>query len=282
MANNLIINRLFTIASFQMLVNELDTSVYSTIKRKYIDTSVRYTNSEIISIIYRYMRQTYRNQYYYKNTILNKLLLGVHSINSTTALTEIPISTSKADFVLINGKAVVYEIKTELDNLDRLDGQIQNYYKAFDHVCVVTCDEYSKILLDKFGDTNVGIYVLSKKETIKRLKEPIKYTNNLNATEIFKILNKPEYEKIIKSYYGELPQVTQVKFWNTCRDLFNNIPLSYAYEAFLKILKERNKVSNKKMFNDVPYELKALVYFSQYQESDYSKLKKFLSLEIGG
>lgn len=282
MANNLIINRLFTIASFQMLVNNLDTSVYSTIKRKYIDASMPYTNAEIISTIYEYMRQTYRNQYYYKNTILNKLLLGVHSINTTTALTEIPISTSKADFVLINGKAVVYEIKTELDNLDRLDGQIQNYYKAFDHVCVVTCDEYAKVLLDKFRDTSIGIYVLSKKETIKRLKEPVKYTSKLNANEIFKILNKSEYEKIIKSYYGELPKVTQVKFWNTCRSLFNNIPLSCSYKMFLKILKERNKVSNKKMFNDVPYELKALVYFSQYQESDYSKLKNFLSLEIGG
>lgn len=265
-----------------MLVNNLDTSVYSTIKRKYIDASMPYTNAEIISTIYEYMKQTYRNQYYYKNTILNKLLLGVHNINTTTALTEIPISTSKADFVLINGKAVVYEIKTELDNLDRLDGQIQNYYKAFDHVCVITCDEYAKILLDKYSDSNIGIYVLSKKETIKRLKEPVKYTISLNTNEIFKILNKSEYEKIIKLYYGELPKVTQVKFWNTCRNLFNNIPLSRAYDMFLKILKERNKVSNEKMFNDVPYELKALVYFSQYQESDYSKLKNFLSLKIGG
>ena len=82
-----------------------------------------------------------RNEYYYKITLLNKLLLGIHSVNTTTALTEFPIAKSKADFVLINGKAVVYEIKTELDNLERLESQISDYYKAFDHVAVVTCIE---------------------------------------------------------------------------------------------------------------------------------------------
>ena len=79
--------------------------------------------------------------------MLNKLLLGRHSINTTTALTQIPINKSKADFILINGKAVVYEIKTELDNFERLKNQINDYYKAFSHVCVVTCEEYYKKLI---------------------------------------------------------------------------------------------------------------------------------------
>nr|WP_270211591.1 sce7726 family protein [Streptococcus anginosus] len=62
---------------------------------------------------------------------MNKRLLGMHSINTTTALTEIPVGRAKPDFILINGKAVVYEIKTELDNFDRLENQINEYYKAF-------------------------------------------------------------------------------------------------------------------------------------------------------
>lgn len=95
----------------------------------------------MVSEIYNILKTEYRNEYYYKNTLLNKLLLGVHSVNTTTALTEIPIAKSKADFVLINGKAVVYEIKTELDNLERLESQINDYFKAFDHVAVVTYNE---------------------------------------------------------------------------------------------------------------------------------------------
>ena len=86
--------------------------------KKYINYDSTKTNSELVSEIYNILKTEYRNEYYYKNTLLNKLLLGIHSVNTTTALTEIPIAKSKADFVLINGKAVVYEIKTELDNLE--------------------------------------------------------------------------------------------------------------------------------------------------------------------
>ena len=102
MANNLIINRLFTLAAFQKLIDGTDSRVYSEIVNSYVDKSAVHTNGEAIAEIYKFMKKEYRNQYYYKNTILNRLLLGVHSINTTTALTEIPISTSKADFVLIN------------------------------------------------------------------------------------------------------------------------------------------------------------------------------------
>ena len=51
---------------------------------------------------------------------MNKRLLGIHSVNTTTALTEIPVGRAKPDFILINGKAVVYEIKTELTNIKLL------------------------------------------------------------------------------------------------------------------------------------------------------------------
>ena len=44
------------------------------------------------------MLKYYRNEYIYENTIINKLLLGKHSLNTTTALTQIPISKSKSGF----------------------------------------------------------------------------------------------------------------------------------------------------------------------------------------
>lgn len=282
MANNIILNRLFTIAAFQELIEETNSRIYSDIINRYVNTTDIPTNAEAITEIYSFMRKKYRNQYYYKNTILNKLLLGVHSINTTTALTEIPISTSKADFLLINGKAVVYEIKTELDNLDRLESQIQNYYKAFDHVCVLTCDEYARTLLERFKNTSVGIYVLTKRETISRLKEPETYSDLLDLNVMFKVLNKPEFEKIIFQYYKELPKISQVKYYSKCQECFCNIPLKDAYLSFLKVLKTRNKVSDVNLFNMVPYELKSLVYFSQYRNSDYLNLENFLVSKIGG
>ncbi|MBE6644914.1 MAG: sce7726 family protein [Ruminococcaceae bacterium] len=282
MSNNLILNRLFTIAAFRNLIEYSDSSLYSSIINKYINQSIIETNQDAITQIYNYLRHQYRNQYFYKNTILNKLLLGVHSINTSTALTEIPIAKSKADFVLINGKAVVYEIKTELDNLERLESQISNYYKAFNHVCVLTCDSYASTLTHHFKDSPIGIYVLSSQETIQKLKEPSEYNDFLDPSVMFKILNKPEYEDILMEYYKELPTVSQVKYYSECKKLFMNIEPKKSYQLFLKTLKSRNMISNKQNFASVPYELKSLVYFSQYNDSDYENLNKFLSTKNGG
>lgn len=193
----------------------------------------------------------------------------------------VPIAKSKADFVLINGKAVVYEIKTELDNLDRLEGQIKNYYKAFNHVCVLTCDSYAEVLMDIFKDSPIGIYVLSPKETIQKLKEPTEYNASLDLSVMFKILNKPEYEDILIKHYKKLPATSQVKYYRKCKELFIDIGIQKAYALFLKKLKTRNMVSNKIQFDNVPYELKSLVYFSQYTDADYENLNNFLTAKNG-
>ena len=90
-------------------------------------------------------------------------------------MTQIPIGKSKADFILINGKAVVYEIKTELDTFGRLRRQLDDYFKAFNHVCVVTSEDKYDNALKILRNTPVGIYVLTKQNTIseKMRKEPV-------------------------------------------------------------------------------------------------------------
>lgn len=109
-----ILNKFFSHNTFRHCYEDGNDKIYGQVIKRYVDNSAEKTNLELVSEIYSVLEDKYRNEYYYKNTLLNKLLLGIHSVNTTTALTEFPIAKSKADFVLINGKAVVYEIKTEL------------------------------------------------------------------------------------------------------------------------------------------------------------------------
>ena len=115
--NNIILNRLFTQNTFFDMVNA-NNDTYVAVVQRFVNEPENKDNRNLISEVYKFMSKSYRNEYFYQNTLLNKLLLGKHSINTTTALAQVPICKSKADFVLINGKAVVYEIKTELDTFD--------------------------------------------------------------------------------------------------------------------------------------------------------------------
>ena len=99
--NNIILNRLFTQNTFSELIHDSKPSVYNTVIKRYVDDPENKSNGMLLSEIYSYMSDEYRNEYFYQNTLLNKLLLGVHSVNTTTALTQIPIFRSKADFILV-------------------------------------------------------------------------------------------------------------------------------------------------------------------------------------
>ena len=277
------LNRIFTRNMLRRFIDGKVDNVYSSVVRRYTSDADQKNNRELISEIYYELKNNYRNEYFYKNTLLNKLLLGVHSVNTTTALTELAIAKSKADFVLINGKAVVYEIKTELDNLERLSSQIDDYYKAFDHVAVVTCEKNLQQLLKVLEsiDKPVGIYVLRKNGKLGTIQKPQRYTSNLNKEVIFKLLRKSEYEGIIAQRYGYLPDVTQFKYYSVCKELFLQIPIEESYLLVLRVLKKRMQLE-KEEFVKIPYELKFLAYFMELTHDDYRKLEVFLERQYGG
>lgn len=280
-SNNLILNSVFTQNTFRELLETQVEDSYSATLKRYLNDPQTKTNQELISAIYSVLNNQYRNEYFYKNTILNKLLLGRHSIKTTTALTEIPIAKSKADFILINGKAVVYEIKTELDNFERLDSQLIDYYKAFSRVCVVTSESNYEYILGRLRDTPVGICLLTDRNTLSTKKEPLEDSSKLDAHIMFKILRKSEYETIIKKIYGNLPKVTQFSYYKVCQKLFCDLKVEDAYKYLLRALKERNSIDIEE-FLYVPYELKFLIYFSRFRKKDYIKLNKFLKSKFGG
>lgn len=279
--NNLLLNRVFTRNTFYELLDTAYDETYCAAVNRYISSPSGKNQRQIINEIYEVLNNEYRNEYYYKNTLLNKLLLGIHSPATTIALSEVPVGKSKADFILINGKAVVYEIKTELDNLDRLESQLVDYSKAFSNVCVVTSESSYKTVKKKLYGSNVGIYVLTKRNTISLRKESIEDFSNINLNTIFKILRKNEYENIIKTYYGELPSVSQFSYYSECKKLFEAIDKDLAYKLFISELKKRKKI-DVDLFKQVPKELKSIVYFSEYKAGDYYKLNEFLLSEFGG
>lgn len=276
--NNTILSRLFTRRTIKALISsDEDISLLFKVVRRYnlpYDGST--SNGEMISEIYQYIADSYRNEYLYKNTLLNKLIINAHRLKTTVALTEVPIANSKADFIMINGKAVVYEIKTELDTFERLESQVRDYYKAFDHVCIVTSEAQEYELMEKLKGTPIGLYVLTKKNTLKRLKEPEEYYEKIDKSVVFKILNKPEYESIVKTLYGFLPSVKPVKYYRECMRLVCDSPIEVVYPLFLKELKKRNRIDIID-YSMIPDALRFLVYFSKYNDRDYHRLIAFLN-----
>lgn len=264
------INRIFTRKVLCDLLANGTNDVFDHVVERYINDPESKTHGQIFNEIYVCLSQENRNEYYYMNTLLNKLLVGIHSVNTTTALSQVHIGQHIADFVMLNGEGKVYEIKSDLDNFDRLHDQIRDYFTAFSKVSVLaSIHEYDRVqrILSDFGDMGeaVGIYVLSEDDTIfskTRSREPKRYDEYLDHTNMFKILRKREYETIISEHFGELPQVKPVFYFKACLEQFKQIKIIEAQEALVRELKKRNKIS-KNTFSNIQTELRSVVYFSE-------------------
>jgi hypothetical protein len=278
--NFMILNRVFSQNTLNTFLSGCVPSPYLVAIRRLAIESDDKTNGNIISEIYQFMNKNYRNEYIYKNTLLNVLLRSRHKIETTTVLTEIPVCRSKADFIMINGKAAVYEIKTELDNLEKLEKQTADYYKAFDHVNIVTCPEKLNMVVQMFFNSKIGIYELTKNAKLKTIKNSQEERQYLDHGVLFKILRKKEYESIL-SGFEKLPLVSKFDYYKECFRLFSKIDMVELYPLFLKELKNRNHIE-REIFLSLPYEVKSLVYFSKMNKKNVDRLSSFLDSEFGG
>lgn len=234
------------------------------------------TYAEYFDQAYLSLTKHYRNEYLYKNALLNRRLLGVHSINTGVALSEIPIEGSVADFILINGKAVVYEIKTELDDFSRLLTQLEDYYQAFQHVYVVTAESMEERLKNILKDSPAGIILFRKNGNFsKPVKESIQHTAKLNHVALFKLLRKKEYLDLTKELFSSIPNVKPVFLFDACLERFKEVEINTAYQAVMKQLKKRN-IKEKTSFKKIPESIKSLVYFEDLTKREYEKLNLLL------
>lgn len=271
-----LINKIFTIPYIDKMINRTSMDTFFQCVSRHIKDDNNVTYGEAISKIYHYMDSSYRNEYFFKNTIFNKLLIEKHDLYSTAALTELPIADSKADFIMINGKGIVYEIKTDLDNLNRLASQISDYYKAFKYVYVVVgCKQYERVK-EFLKDTKVGIYVLYKSGNLLCRKLARCNEKNLSYEGIFQILRKTEFENIILKYYGKLPTVNNFYYYRECFKWISQINIKTLQKDMLQSLKQRTVLIVKDEFKEqIPYELRFYAYFTKNNTNKYQVIQEF-------
>lgn len=277
------INKIFTVPYFDRMISENSVpESFSKCVKRYIKTE-NATIGEAISEIYHFMDCEYRNEYYYKNTILNQLLIKKHDLYNTAALTELPIGDSKADFIMINGHGVVYEIKTDLDNLLRLENQIKDYYKVFSYVYVVVGNKQLSHVKEFLKDQKVGIYELTSSGKLICRKKAFYNKENLSYEAMFQVLRKAEFESILLKHFHKLPEVNSFQYYRECQKWLKRVNIITLQKDVMKCLKARTlMLVENKLEEKVPYELRFYAYFSKKINSDYQEIDTFWNEKMEG
>lgn len=111
------------------------------------------------------------NELAIKSLLQAKLAAGHHG-EGAAFVSELFIDSfaRRADLVMANGKLAAFEIKSEKDTLERLDGQLVTYLKLFEQVTVV-CAERHRAGVESRAPEGVGIWVLAEDGRIKILRK---------------------------------------------------------------------------------------------------------------
>jgi len=272
---------LFSQKSVMAMVNNQMPKVYRKLMKGCVTNEA--INLDVLKKCYTYLEREYRNEYYFKNTIFNKLFLGVHSTKTTTVLNEVRIGNSRADLIMLNGSPVVYEIKTGLDNFYKIDKQFSDYYSCFPYVVLVVDENnyYKAIRKRKNSKYPFGVYLMHNNSRIHKEYNPEAYDKQIENDCIYEIFRRKEIETILKQQCGRIPDADDFTRYMRYRDCFRNINInSKTYDQIWNILKERHSMRND-VIKKVPYELKSLVYFMNLKEKDVDKLNWYLNQKVG-
>ncbi|MGD1817499.1 MAG: sce7726 family protein [Pleomorphochaeta sp.] len=218
---------------------------YNTIESKYILTKnlqkyfnqndlEKYKDFGIKEIYNKILLQYYPNETSIKSQFINKIL--INGKNHVTIF-ELPILKSRADLCKINGKSIAYEIKTDLDNFNRLEKQLNDYFQIFDEVFVICSTkkvkEISNLIPEKTGIFSYRI-TKNKKYIFKKEKDS---QENLN-------LNKKAQLNVLSN--KELSNLIQFSNNKSREDIINEICYSKSNEEINKFFKKSLKIKYSK------------------------------------
>jgi hypothetical protein len=191
-----------------------------------------------LGMTYQHLRVNYRCEYVYKNEIANQLLLRYHSDNSATLLREVASDRSIADIVIINGKTVAYEIKTELDNFDRLLGQLDSYQALYECLYIVTHPGAVDTIRSKV-DASIGIIVLNESAELVTIRDASSTAHLFDPAKAVLTLRQAELVAAHQKWVGKIPKMGTALIYTFCHEWYLKLDIEDARIVFAEALKSR-------------------------------------------
>jgi hypothetical protein len=220
---------------------------------------------------------SYRSEYFYKSILVEKIVRGVHSPNTMAVYSEFRVGLSRADLVLINGDATVYEIKTEMDDLSKAEKQVAEYFSCFKKVVFVVDERHIDGVI-AILPRQVGISSICARSRIKIVRAPAARSDLINSRALFSCMHRSEYERLLDDFASpELDRNSYAKILG----FIDKMPVDDLYAYFVKMLRERKLAGRRvKDMRLLPPSLWAAAYSHKLKVGEWNGLIKALDRDV--
>lgn len=225
--------------------------------------------------------EQYRHEYTYKAAVTEKILLGTHSLNTASMISEFRVGDCKADIVILNGTSMAYEIKSERDSLYRLEKQIATYMNVFATVNVIVGKDHVKKVLDSVPK-DIGVLSLSKRHQISTIRKGKDLPSRTNPESIFDSINLREAELVLLDLGILMPDVPNTRRYQELRMRFARLddPVS-VHASMVRILKKTRTLKQlHARIDQLPTSLHSAVLSLRLTERDLTRLVETMQTSI--
>lgn len=231
------------------------------------------TVGQAFDLAFSFLRKSgSRNEYVYRAALTHNVLLGTHSLNSASMLTEFRAGASKADLVILNGTATVYEIKSERDTLARLATQISNYQKVFAKIYVIAGEGHVEDVLNE-TPMDIGVMCLNRKRSIHKIREAAHRPGQVRPLAILESIRSSEACDILKELNVAIPDVPNTQLHGELRNRFEHLDPESVHVAMVKTLKRsRNLSTLGALIEQLPLSLQPAALSIQVRRADHGRI----------
>ena len=221
-----------------------------------------------------------RDDYVYRAAIAEKVLLGKHSLNMASMLSEFRAGGSKADVVILNGTAEVYEIKSDRDSLSRLEDQVSDYEKVFASVNVITSEKHIDNVMQMVpGDT--GIMCLTSRFQIEMVRDARDRPDRISPVTVLGSLRVNEAKMILEMLGEPFPDIPNTMQYAVLREIFAKQDPASVHRAMVATLKEtRSLAALKNFIGRLPRSLHARALSARINRSGHGRLVEAVSTPL--
>lgn len=214
----------------------------------------------------------HRDEYVYRAAISHKILMGTHSLRTASMLNEFRAGSCKADIVILNGTATVYEIKSERDSLARLANQVANYMRVFAKVNVIASENHVAGVLSTVP-RDVGVLCLSRRGQISTERDAADRPDRTCPVTIFESLRTAEAAAILKTLGVDVPDLPNTLRHAAFKKLFADIDPTDLHVEMVRTLKRtRNLATLGELVDQLPGSLQAAALSIPVRRSDHDRL----------
>lgn len=270
------------------VIRELAVTGKSSLFRRLVEQSLLHQTSHTLSCVGDAFQAAFevlrigerRDEYIYKAALIEKVLLGRHSLKTASMLTEFRVGECKADLAILNGTATVYEIKSERDSLSRLKKQLSAYKTVFAKVYVIAGERHTQAVLHA-ADPEVGVLQLSSRHTISTIREAIDRVDAICPVAVFDSIRVQEAARILSSLDVDIPDLPNTLIRAEMRRMFSELTPADVHAAMVSTLKKtRNLASLNDFVQALPSSLRAAVLSIPLKKSEQQQLLSTLNSDF--